>query len=83
MASIVNPALRGWINYYGRFYKSALYPPLRHLDRYLTRWVMRKYKGLKWQATGSTVVGAHCASPALAVCPLAEPESNGWMMGAE
>lgn len=47
LAGIVNPALRGWINYYGRFYKSALYPPLRHLDRYLTRWAMRKYKGLK------------------------------------
>lgn len=47
LAAIVNPALRGWINYYGRFYKSALYPPLGHLDRYLTRWAMRKYKGLK------------------------------------
>jgi len=47
LAGMVNPALRGWINYYGRFYKSALYPPLLHLDRYLTRWAMRKYKGLK------------------------------------
>ena len=26
IAEIWNPALRGWINYYGRFYKSALYP---------------------------------------------------------
>jgi hypothetical protein len=28
-----NNHIRGWINYYGRFYKSALYPALRHIDR--------------------------------------------------
>ena len=47
LAGIVNPALRGWINYYGRFYKSALYPPLLHPDRYLTRRATRLYKALK------------------------------------
>jgi RNA-directed DNA polymerase len=39
-----NPVLRGWINYYGRFYKSALYPVLRHMNRALTVWARRKYK---------------------------------------
>jgi hypothetical protein len=26
LARMWNPVLRGWIQYYGRFYKSALYP---------------------------------------------------------
>jgi hypothetical protein len=30
-----NSYIRGWINYYGRYYKSALYPTLRHIDRIL------------------------------------------------
>jgi Group II intron, maturase-specific domain len=30
-----NPVIRGWMNYYGRYYKSALYPALRYLDRRL------------------------------------------------
>ena len=42
-----NPVLRGWINYYGGFYKSALYPTLQHFDRILARWATRKYKRLK------------------------------------
>ena len=39
--------IRGWINYYGQFYKSALYPALRHIDRILARWVHRKFKSLR------------------------------------
>ena len=39
--------LQGWINYYGRFYKSMLYPVLRHINEYLVRWAMRKYKRLR------------------------------------
>jgi len=34
-------------NYYGVFYKSALYPTLRHLDRKLVLWATRKYKRLR------------------------------------
>jgi RNA-directed DNA polymerase len=39
-----NPGLRGWINSYGSFYKSALYPTLRHMNRALVHWGRRKYK---------------------------------------
>ena len=39
--------IRGWINYYGRFYKSGLYKVFRHLNSILTRWAMRKYKKLR------------------------------------
>jgi RNA-directed DNA polymerase len=47
LARMWNPVLRGWIQYYGRFYKSALYSVFRHLNRTLKRWAMRKYKRLK------------------------------------
>ena len=32
LARMFNSHIRGWINYYGRYYKSALYPTLRHID---------------------------------------------------
>lgn len=44
LAQMFNPVIQGWINYYGRFYKSALYPALRCLDRRLVIWATRKYK---------------------------------------
>jgi RNA-directed DNA polymerase len=39
--------INGWINYYGKYYKSALYPVFQHLDRLLVWWAMRKYKKLR------------------------------------
>lgn len=47
IARMFNPIIRGWISYYGRFYKSALYPTLRCLDRRLVQWARRKFKRLK------------------------------------
>lgn len=47
LAQMVNPYLRGWINYYSHFYRSALYPSLRRLDVHLTKWARRKYKRLR------------------------------------
>lgn len=44
IARWINPSVRGWINYYGRFYPSALSSPLGHLNRHLVRWACRKYK---------------------------------------
>jgi RNA-directed DNA polymerase len=44
LARMWNPVLRGWIRYYGRFYKSALNPVLRHFNRCLVKWAMRKFK---------------------------------------
>jgi RNA-directed DNA polymerase len=46
LSRMFNPVLHGWINYYGRFYKSALYPVLRHMNRALIQWARRKYKRL-------------------------------------
>jgi len=47
LAGILNPQIQGWINYYGRFYKSALSPIFKQLNRSLQRWAMRKYKKLR------------------------------------
>ena len=47
ISRMFNPVIRGWINYYGCYYKSALYPTLRHVDRHLALWVQRKYKRFK------------------------------------
>ena len=44
LAKMFNSKVQGWVNYYGRYYKSAMYPFLRNIERYLIRWVMRKYK---------------------------------------
>ncbi|PIP84004.1 MAG: hypothetical protein COR54_06475 [Elusimicrobia bacterium CG22_combo_CG10-13_8_21_14_all_63_91] len=44
LARMRNPIIRGWINYYGRYYKSALHPVFKPLNRALVKWTMRKYK---------------------------------------
>ncbi len=44
IARFVNPYVRGWVNYYGRYYRSALTPVLRYLERALVYWVRRKFK---------------------------------------
>jgi RNA-directed DNA polymerase len=44
ISRMFDPVLRGWITYYGSYYKSALYPILRHFNRILVRWVTGKYK---------------------------------------
>ena len=47
IAQQLNPLLRGWIAYYGRYAPSALYPLLRYVNRTLVAWTMRKYKRFK------------------------------------
>lgn len=47
LARMFNPYIRGWINYYSHFYKSALYPTLRRIDAHLLRWARRKFKRLR------------------------------------
>lgn len=39
-----NPRIRGWMNYYSHFYKSALHPLYDHIDLKLMRWAQRKYR---------------------------------------
>ena len=47
IADRLNPLLRGWIEYYGRYTPSALSTMLRYVNQMLLRWVMRKFKRFK------------------------------------
>jgi RNA-directed DNA polymerase len=47
LARKINPIVRGWMNYYGAFYRSALTPFLQRINAYLMRWVRKKYRRLK------------------------------------
>lgn len=46
LAARYNPILRGWWNYYGRFYKTALRRVFISFEATLARWARRKYKKL-------------------------------------
>lgn len=47
LAAMINPIVAGWVNYYGRFRRSQLYPLLQRINTYLRRWAARKYKRLR------------------------------------
>jgi RNA-directed DNA polymerase len=47
LALRVNPIVRGWMQYYGSFYRSALRPLLLRINAYLMRWLRRKYRKLR------------------------------------
>jgi group II intron reverse transcriptase/maturase len=47
LAREINPVVRGWMQYYGAFYRSALLPLLRRINSCLMRWLRKKYKRLR------------------------------------
>jgi RNA-directed DNA polymerase len=47
LASWINPIVRGWMQYYGAYYRSALYPLLQRINAYLVRWLRKKFKRLR------------------------------------
>src|SRR5207244_11071632 len=47
LARWLNPIVAGWMNYYGRFYRSAMNPPLLRVSSYLRRWAAKKYRRLR------------------------------------
>ncbi|MFB5089334.1 group II intron reverse transcriptase/maturase [Psychrobacillus sp. PGGUH221] len=46
LSMMFNSAIQGWINYYGKFYKSEMYSSLRHINKALIMWARKKYKRL-------------------------------------
>ena len=51
LAQEINPQVRGWINYYGAFYRSELYSLAARIDEHLVRWAMQKFKRLRGRPT--------------------------------
>jgi RNA-directed DNA polymerase len=47
LAAWINPIVKGWMNYYGKFYRTELDPLLKRVNTYLMRWAQRKYKRLR------------------------------------
>lgn len=48
IASLVNPSIRGWFNYYGKFYPSMAKITLRYLEHILVKWMRLKFKNLRF-----------------------------------
>lgn len=46
LARVLNPKLRGWVNYYGKFGKSELGSVFRIFHNRLIRWILNRYKSL-------------------------------------
>ena len=44
LAEAINPQVRGWINYYGAFYRSELRFLAWRVNEHLARWAMHKFK---------------------------------------
>ena len=47
LAGAVNPIVRGWMAYWGRFYRTEMDPLLKRINTYLMRWARKKYKRLR------------------------------------
>ena len=44
LARWLNPIVGGWMNYYGRYYRTVMDPLLRRVNTYLRRWAGNKYR---------------------------------------
>jgi hypothetical protein len=38
IAELINPSIRGWFNYYGKFYRSRLQKIAKYLDAHVVKW---------------------------------------------
>jgi RNA-directed DNA polymerase len=54
LARDINPQVRGWINYYGAYYRSALSSLAWRIDQHLVRWAMHKFKRLRGRLLRAT-----------------------------
>ncbi|WP_376769470.1 group II intron maturase-specific domain-containing protein [Paenibacillus plantarum] len=81
LSRMFNASIRGWINYYGQFCKSQLYPVLRHMNEALIHWSRRKYKKLERHKTRATNWMGRLAKNL--ICSLADRNTAyDWIMGA-
>ena len=53
LAKQYNPVLRGWWNYFGEFYPSAMHRFAIYFDGKLMQWARRKYKTLEQRKQSS------------------------------
>ena len=67
LAEAYNPYIKGWINYFGHFYREQLRLTLMRIDAYLARWARLKFKRLRGQTNGARrwLARVRRANPAL------------------
>ena len=84
LAHMFNSIVQGWINYYGRFYRSRLLYFLRRLNRHLARWASRKFKRLRRRERRAMAWLAEVArrAPRLFAHWRFGARPDGWAMGA-
>jgi hypothetical protein len=82
--SQINTTVRGWIDFYGRFYRTELIQTLKLINDYLVRWAMREYKRLRGHHRRARQLLADVArrEPALFAHWQAGCGASGWVMGA-
>ena len=84
LAAKYGAQIRGWLNYYGKFYRSTLYKFADHIDMALAKWVMRKYKKLKGKSRRAKQVIGKIAEMQPNLFPhWRYNQAAGQMMGAQ
>jgi RNA-directed DNA polymerase len=84
LARSINVIVQGWINYYGRFYRSMLVRLLKRINEYLVRWARWKYKRLRrYPAKARGLLAAvFTRQPDLFAHRRFGARPDGWTMGA-
>jgi RNA-directed DNA polymerase len=84
LARMFNPIVQGWINFYGRFYKSELFQVLRRINERLVRWAMRKFKRLSGHYTRAIwwLADVYRRAPTLFAHWRVGVRPDGWTVGA-
>jgi RNA-directed DNA polymerase len=84
LARAINTIVRGWINYYGRFYRSLLIRLLKRINEYLVRWAQWKYKRLRRHPAKARrfLAAVYQREPNLFAHWQIRARPDGWTMGA-
>jgi RNA-directed DNA polymerase len=84
LARMFNIVIQGWINYYGRFYRSLVVRLLRRINEYLVRWAMWKYKRLRRRPAKARrfLASVYRREPDLFAHWRIGARPDGWTMGA-
>jgi RNA-directed DNA polymerase len=64
-AKILNPKIRGWVNYYTRFYRQEMLRVFCYLNERIRKWLMNKYKLTNNKQTVTKYKAIQAEQPAL------------------
>jgi len=84
LARSINTIVRGWTNYYGRFYRTELVRLLKRINAYLVRWASWKYKRLRRHPAKARrfLAAVYRRQPDLFAHWQFGARPDGWTMGA-